>query len=86
MATYYEVKSDPADALIRAAQKATQEERSQTVYFAVNAPGIFLVGPTSKAEDMRQAGAAALYSVQAHAPPCLRMDSMECWEEEDHAP
>lgn len=83
MAEYYEVKQDEISALTCAVLKATREDKSMTVYAPVSNHDFFLVGPSSGAADMREAGAVPLFSVQSHAPACYCGESMCCFGEGD---
>jgi hypothetical protein len=54
------------DAIMSAFKLATEQEKSQTIYTPVNGPELYLVGHSSGAPDMIEAGAMPLFSVQAH--------------------
>ncbi len=98
MARYFTVYQNPANAMQQAFRESTRLGKSQSVYVPTGTDEPFyLVGDTSAAEGMREAGAVPLMSIQSHAPKCFELrderpegHGMACWEdleaEVDRAP
>lgn len=93
MAEMFNVHSDVFDAIRSALRRATNEGRSMTIFtpFTDGYLEWFMVGATSKAAGMEEAGAIPCWSVQAHTAEAAEAAQVSAFEletppEVDRAP